>query len=153
MSRDNILKKATPKNVSTITLFFLKSKYLTVKFPIFIILNWNLETGCVAYIWYVIAVLCLWDNFFLVAVLIHWHRAPAMFYPTKFIDRELWLYNLLWYSFPCIFSCPGQLNRWHCQWVSQWHFDFSLQSLQSLQSIVTLVTLQSHNDFRDSDLG
>ena len=20
----------------------------------------------------------------------------------------------------CIFSCPGQLNRWHCQSVSQW---------------------------------
>ena len=84
-----------------------------------IVLNWNLETGCVAYIWYVIAVSSLWDNFFLVAVLIHWHRAPAMFYPTNFIDQELWLYNLLWYSFPCIFSCPGQLNRWHCQWGDQ----------------------------------
>ena len=40
-----------------------------------------------------------------------------------------------------LFSCPGQLNRWHCQWVSQWvsesSFDFSHFS-------DTTVTLQWH---------
>ena len=36
-----------------------------------------------------------------------------------------------------ICSCPGQLNRWRCQWVSEWRLDFAittwLQWLQYLQ--------------------
>ena len=33
--------------------------------------------------------------------------------------------------FEYLFSCPGQLNRWHCQWVSESVSHFWFQRLQS----------------------
>ena len=41
-----------------------------------------------------------------------------------------------------VFSCPGQLNRWPCHWVSEWVRDFWFQRLQSITmtSIGDLVT-------------
>ena len=40
-------------------------------------------------------------------------------------ERELVLWVLL-------FSCPGQLNRWHCHWLSQW-VRLLISALQWLQ--------------------
>ena len=35
----------------------------------------------------------------------------------------------------CIFSCPGQLNRWHCQSVTNWvTFDFSVKCISHLDN-------------------
>ena len=44
--------------------------------------------------------------------------------------------------FVYFFSCPGQLNRWHCQWVSQWVSEWVSHLLILASSVfLTLTTV------------
>ena len=70
-----------------------------LKFP-FWLLEHLPNTKCsffsfwISFGFYMIVTLRFWNNFVLAGFLICTHRWATLFYPTKFIEKELWLHNL-----------------------------------------------------------
>ena len=57
------------------------------------------------------------------------HLQPTRCFPCWILSCTS---NSGWLQLVFLFSCPGQLNRWHCHWLSEWVTLFDLSVSRAL---------------------